>query len=54
VCPPDIWRPAGAQTRPLLADVLGVDLGPAAEAKLAAAHGRYPAAEVTGRRPDRR
>jgi NTP pyrophosphatase (non-canonical NTP hydrolase) len=38
----------------LLADVLGVDLGPAAAAKLAAAHGRYPAAEVTGRAPDRR
>ena len=38
----------------LLADVLGVELGAAAEAKLAAAHGRYPAAEVTGRVPDRR
>jgi dCTP diphosphatase len=35
----------------LLADVLGVDLGAAAEAKLAAAHTRYPAAEAGGRRP---
>ena len=37
----------------LLADVLDLDLGAAAEAKLAAAHTRYPAAEVAGRRPDR-
>jgi dCTP diphosphatase len=35
----------------LLADVLGVDLGAAAEAKLAAAHSRYPAAEAAGRLP---
>jgi dCTP diphosphatase len=35
----------------LLADVLGVDLGAAAEAKLAAAHTRYPAAEADGRLP---
>ena len=35
----------------LLADVLGVDLGVAAEAKLAAAHTRYPAAEAGGRLP---
>ena len=35
----------------LLADVLGVDLGAAAEAKLAAAHSRYPAAEAGGRLP---
>jgi dCTP diphosphatase len=35
----------------LLADVLDVDLGAAAEAKLAAAHTRYPAAEAGGRLP---
>ena len=35
----------------LLADVLGVDLGAAAEAKLAAAHARYPVAEAGGRLP---
>jgi NTP pyrophosphatase (non-canonical NTP hydrolase) len=37
----------------LLADVLDLDLGGAAAAKLAAAHGRYPAAEVAGRAPGR-
>ena len=35
----------------LLADVLGVDLGAAAEAKLAAAHTRYPVVEAGGRLP---
>ena len=37
--------------RVLLADVLGVDLGAAAKAKLAAAHTRYSAAEAGGRLP---
>jgi dCTP diphosphatase len=37
----------------LLADVLDLDLGAAAGAKLAAAHVRYPATAVTGRVPDR-
>src|SRR5215213_4116001 len=37
----------------LLADVLDIDLGAAAQAKLAAAHARYPAAAVTGRAPER-
>lgn len=35
----------------LLADVLDLDLGAAATAKLAAAHLRYPAGEVNGRAP---
>lgn len=33
----------------LLADVLGIDLADAADAKLAEAHRRYPADEVRGR-----
>jgi dCTP diphosphatase len=37
----------------LLADVLDVDLGAAAAAKLAAAHTRYPAEDVSGRAPER-
>jgi NTP pyrophosphatase (non-canonical NTP hydrolase) len=35
----------------LLADVLGIDLADAARRKLAAAHERYPAAEVGDRDP---
>jgi NTP pyrophosphatase (non-canonical NTP hydrolase) len=38
----------------LLADVLDIDLGRAATAKLAAAHLRYPADEVRGRADQRR
>jgi dCTP diphosphatase len=37
----------------LLADVLDIDLGTAATAKLAAAHVRYPAGEVSGQAPPR-
>ncbi len=37
----------------LLADVLGIDLGAAAQAKLVAAGTRYPAVEVTGQAPER-
>jgi dCTP diphosphatase len=36
-----------------LADVLDIDLADAARRKLAAAHLRYPAGEVTGRAPSR-
>lgn len=36
-----------------LADVLGVDLGAAARAKLAASHVRFAADEVRGRAPDK-
>jgi len=38
----------------LLADVLDIDLGRAAMAKLAAAHARYPAEEVRGHTSQRR
>lgn len=36
-----------------LADVLGVDLGPAARAKLAGSHRRFPADEWRGRVPEK-